>query len=313
VTKRAAGRTRLLLTCEHGGNRIPRGYAALFRGAGGALASHRGWDPGALQVARALAGRLRVPLLAVTWSRLLVESNRAPTNPRIWSRYTAGLSREEKQQILARYWWPHRSAVEASVRDAIAAGGRVLHVAVHSFTPRLGGEVRNADVGLLYGAKRPREARVCRSWQAELHRIDPGLRVRRNYPYRGEADGLPTWLRRRFPDRDYAGFELELNQALMDGRRRGLTRTLAASLEALLDAARARPGARGASGGRLTPLPRPRSFQQRARLAAAPPPARTPPPAPPARTAGPAARTRRAPRARRTGSPGTGCRPNRCG
>ena len=239
MTSGSAGRTHLLLTCEHGGNRIPRAYAAHFRGAAGALASHRGWDPGALLVARALASRLRVPLLAVTWSRLLVESNRAPTNPRIWSRYTKGLPREEKQSILERYWWPHRRQVETSVRAAVAAGARVLHVAVHSFTPKLGGEVRNADVGLLHGSKRPREARVCRSWQAELRRIDPALRVRRNYPYRGEADGLPTWLRRRFPDRQYSGVELELNQALMDGRRRDVTRALAASLEALLRDARA--------------------------------------------------------------------------
>jgi predicted N-formylglutamate amidohydrolase len=110
----------------------------------------------------------------------------------------------------------------------------VLHVAVHSFTPVLHGEVRNADVGLLYGSGRPREARTCRRWQAELRRLDPALRVRRNYPYRGEADGLPTWLRRRFPDARYAGVELELNQALMDGRRRAVTDALARSLAALL-------------------------------------------------------------------------------
>jgi predicted N-formylglutamate amidohydrolase len=234
VTIGSARGTRLLLTCEHGGNRIPGEYAALFRGGARALASHRGWDPGALLVARALARRLEVPLLAVTWSRLLVEPNRAATNPRMWSRYTAGLSREEKQRILEHYWWPHRRQVEASVRSAVAAGVRVLHVAVHSFTPTLDGEVRNADVGLLYASKRPREARACRRWQAELRRIDPALRVRRNYPYRGEADGLPTWLRRRFPDRHYAGVELELNQALMDDRRHAIARTLARSLEALL-------------------------------------------------------------------------------
>jgi predicted N-formylglutamate amidohydrolase len=234
VKLHASRGTRLLLTCEHGGNRIPRAHAALFRGAGRELASHRGWDPGALLVAKALARRLHVPLLAVTWSRLLVESNRAPTNPRIWSRYTAGLSREEKRHILERYWWPHRRQVEASVRRAVSGGGRVLHVAVHSFTPVLHGEVRNADVGLLYGSGRPREARTCRRWQAELRGVDPALRVRRNYPYRGEADGLPTWLRRRFPDARYAGVELELNQALMDGRRRAVTEAIARSLEALL-------------------------------------------------------------------------------
>ena len=51
--------TRLLLTCEHGGNRIPPEYRALFRGATAALASHRGWDPGALALARRLGLKIR--------------------------------------------------------------------------------------------------------------------------------------------------------------------------------------------------------------------------------------------------------------
>src|SRR5262249_47965032 len=78
---------QLVLTCEHAGNKIPPGYSRLFRGADDVLASHRGWDPGALTLARALAKRLRRPLHFVTWSRLLVESNRAPHNPRIWSAF----------------------------------------------------------------------------------------------------------------------------------------------------------------------------------------------------------------------------------
>ena len=39
---RAGSRAQLLLTCEHGGNTIPRAYAPLFRGASRVLASHRG-------------------------------------------------------------------------------------------------------------------------------------------------------------------------------------------------------------------------------------------------------------------------------
>jgi predicted N-formylglutamate amidohydrolase len=238
VGRRGSHGLTLVLTCEHAGHRIPREHAGLFRGAARVLASHRGWDPGALVLARGLARRLRTPLLAVRWSRLLVESNRTPTNRRIWSRYTAGLSPEEKQRVLERYWWPHRRQVEHAVRRA-AARGRVLHVAVHSFTPVLGGEVRNADVGLLYDSQRPSEVRACRRWQAALAEIDPSLRVRRNYPYRGAADGLATWLRRRFPDPLYAGFELELSQALLAGGRRARAlRDLGRSLEELLQPAR---------------------------------------------------------------------------
>lgn len=232
----APSTTRLLFTCEHAGHRVPPEYAALFRGAARVLASHRGWDPGALPVARALARRLRAPLLSVPWSRLLVDANRTPTNPRIWSPYTKGLERRERERILERYWWPHRRRVEETARSAAAAGAHVLHVAVHSFVPVLEGEVRPVDVGLLYDPGRPRERALCRRWQAELRRTQPALRVRRNQPYRGVADGLTTWLRRRLPARSYAGVELEMSQALLAaGRRAGLTRVLARSLEALLE------------------------------------------------------------------------------
>jgi predicted N-formylglutamate amidohydrolase len=213
VTRRAS--TDLLLTCEHGGNRIPRGYARLFAAAEQVLASHRGWDVGALTLARHLARALRRPLLAVTWSRLFVEANRAPTNRRIWSPYTAALAPDERARILARYWQPHRSAVEERVARALARGRRVLHIAVHSFTPELDGRVRNADVGLLYDSRRAREAALCRRWKAILGRLDPELRVRHNYPYRGSDDGLTTWLRKRHPEARYLGVELEFNQALV--------------------------------------------------------------------------------------------------
>jgi len=224
----------LLLSCEHAGNRIPPAYAPLFRGADALLATHRGWDPGAYVLARFLAKRLRRPLHAVTWSRLFVEANRAAHNPRIWSRFTRALPEAERAEILARYWWPHRSKVEAAVTEA-ARVARVVHVAVHSFTPELDGHVRNADVGLLYDSRRPREASLCRRWGEILARVAPDLRVRYNYPYRGNADGLGTWLRQRHPAARYLGIEIEINQALVGTRGwRALQERIAASLGELM-------------------------------------------------------------------------------
>jgi predicted N-formylglutamate amidohydrolase len=229
-----------VLTCEHAGNRIPPEYAACFRGAAAVLASHRGIDLGALALARKLARRFGVPLHFVAWSRLLVESNRSPSNPRIWSRYTRSLPADARRRVMERYYWPHRREVETALRDALDAGRRVVHVAVHSFTPVLGGETRNADVGLLYDPRRPRERELALAWQEALREIRPGLRVRRNYPYPGVADGLATWLRRRLPDPMYAGFELEVSQAVLAGpSRRDAERALAESLARLLAAGRA--------------------------------------------------------------------------
>ena len=211
-------RDQLVLTCEHGGNRIPSAYAHLFRGAEEVLASHRGWDPGALTLARLCARTARRPLHAVTWSRLFVEANRAPTNRRIWSSFTQSLPKDERQRILARWWQPHRQTVEDAVGADIADGRRVVHIAVHSFTPVLDGEVRNADIGFLYDSRRKHEAQLCARWASLLHRLDPGLRVRYNYPYSGAADGLTTWLRKRHPQTRYVGVELEINQALVGAK-----------------------------------------------------------------------------------------------
>src|SRR4030081_1301042 len=63
-----------IITCEHGGNRIPAPYRRLFRGRRVLLDSHRGYDPGALVMARALARAFRAPLVTSTISRLLVDS-----------------------------------------------------------------------------------------------------------------------------------------------------------------------------------------------------------------------------------------------
>jgi predicted N-formylglutamate amidohydrolase len=208
-----ARRDRLLLTCEHGGNRVPARHARLFRGAAAVLRTHRGWDIGALVLARRLARRLDAPLLYATVTRLLVDLNRSLRNPRrLFSEFVRGLGDSERESILDDYYRPHRARVEAAVARAVARGERVIHVAVHSFTPSLHGVRRNADVGLLYDPRRPGEIALARRWRAALGEVAPELRVRMNYPYRGTSDGIQTELRRRFAARDYVGVEIEVNQ-----------------------------------------------------------------------------------------------------
>jgi predicted N-formylglutamate amidohydrolase len=42
----------LVITCEHGGNRIPIRYTDLFKANPVLLNTHRGFDPGALSMAK---------------------------------------------------------------------------------------------------------------------------------------------------------------------------------------------------------------------------------------------------------------------
>lgn len=207
----------LVLTCEHGGKRIPASYRGLFEGHQALLDSHRGFDPGALAMARALAGVFDAPLVVSTISRLLVDLNRSIGHPRLHFEVIRKAPAEMRQEILRRYYEPYRTRAEAWVAQAIAAHGRVIHISSHSFTPELDGKVRNADVGLLYDPARPGEVALAERWKASLEACAPDLTVRRNYPYAGKGDGLTAWFRRRLPPDVYVGIELEVNQKLVFG------------------------------------------------------------------------------------------------
>src|SRR5574340_88017 len=207
-----AGTDHFLITCEHGGNGIPPCYQNFFRGHEHLLQTHRGYDAGALAMARALAGALAAPLFVSTTSRLLIDLNRSISHPRLYSEATRGAPAAVRREILERYYLPYRSKAEAAIAEAVARGGRVIHIASHSFTPELDGEVRNADIGLLYDPARTGEVELCERWQEALKAQAPSLKGRRNYPYTGKADGFTAYLRRRFPANIYVGIELEINQ-----------------------------------------------------------------------------------------------------
>jgi predicted N-formylglutamate amidohydrolase len=234
---RERGRDALLLTCEHGGQRVPASCAHLFRGARRLLESHRGWDPGALQLARQLARSLDAPLVAATLSRLVVDLNRSAGHPRLLSERTRLLTSAERYRLLARHYHPHRARVLDRLTRLQARGRRVVHVAVHSFTPVLDGVPRRADIGLLYDPRRREEAAFARRWSRALRAADPSLRVLANHPYRGDSDGLTTSLRKLHPETLYLGLELEVNQALLAAgprRWREVRALLTATLRAAL-------------------------------------------------------------------------------
>lgn len=216
--------TQFVITCEHGGNRIPRQYRPFFRGFEHLLRSHRGYDRGALRMAKELAQALNASLFVSTTSRLLIDLNRSIGHPRLFSEATKGAPKSIRHEILARYYLPYRNQVERAIAEAVRQGRRVIHIAAHSFTPVLDGQVRHADIGLLYDPARAGERTLCCRWQASLKTRTPELIIRRNYPYAGKADGLTAYLRRQFLAEAYVGIELEINQKhVVSGGRRWQT------------------------------------------------------------------------------------------
>ncbi len=180
-----AGKSAFFLTCDHGGNTIPRALGTLGLSQS-ELERHIAWDIGAAGVARRLSAALDAFLIVQTYSRLVIDCNRAPNVP------TSIVSVSETTAIPGN---EHISAAEAGARrraifapyhgriaaelDARANAGRsTILVAVHSFTPVYKGMPRSWHAGVLFN-RDPRLGRIV----LRLLRDEPGLIVGENEPY----------------------------------------------------------------------------------------------------------------------------------
>jgi predicted N-formylglutamate amidohydrolase len=213
----------LILSCEHGGNKVPVQFWTHFSPR--FLETHRGYDPGALALARDFAAATGAPLFYSSITRLLVDLNRPLGHPQL---FVTELPEKSRAALLRRYYVPYWSAVEKAARR----GRRVLHLSCHSFTPKLAGVRRTTDIGLLFDPARGAEAAFCRRWGREILKRHPRLRVRYNDPYRGTFPSLVDSLRKKLGAR-YIGIQIEINQKYPRGdarRWRQLRKVLVTSL-----------------------------------------------------------------------------------
>lgn len=231
----------LIISCEHASRRVPDEYAAAFDSVSAkkALETHRAYDPGALPLARGikkdveLLTREATPLAAGSMTRLLIDLNRSPQHRSVLSEFSREMSRDLQSRLKAY----HRDYHDALRSLVLRTKGQIIHLAVHTFVPVWDGEERTTDVGILFDPARPPEMAFAKTCQDYLQQAT-GLRVHRNAPYRGVADGLPTLLRREFSQRKYIGIELEVNQRLVfaGGRQRALKNVRAAMVQVLVSA-----------------------------------------------------------------------------
>lgn len=199
----------LIITCEHAGNQVPDCYKDLFSNFKDVLESHRGYDPGALEIARFLAAECSAPLFVCEITRLLIEPNRSINSHELYSTYSQKLFETDHDTILRQYYFPHRNGVEEVISKASKP---VLHLSIHTFTPVLDGKARTVDLGILFDPDRKSETKFCKELLDRLEQNLPYLNIKFNEPYEGTDDGFTTYLRTKFNDSDYLGIEIEVNQ-----------------------------------------------------------------------------------------------------
>tara|TARA_R110002049_G_scaffold114889_3_gene266359 strand:+ start:5907 stop:6596 length:690 start_codon:yes stop_codon:yes gene_type:complete len=225
---------KLVLTCEHGGNSIPKDYKTYFTGYEAILNSHRGYDLGTLNLFESLKP-LADSSFSSDVSRLLIELNRSLHHPNLFSEFTKSISKSDKESLINSHYLVYRNAVENTISNWISKNETVLHLSIHSFTPILNNEKRHCDIGLLYDSKKINEKIFCTSFKKEIRAIDPTLEVRYNYPYLGRADGFTTYLRKQFKQ-NYLGIEIEVNQKYSENNKMDnqIKNVLSKSIKSLL-------------------------------------------------------------------------------
>lgn len=201
-----------IVTCEHAGNEIPASYKSLFLSAASILNSHRGWDPGAKELAYRIAGKMGVKPHIFPFSRLLIEPNRSLSHPKLFSEYSVKLPFSEKKELIKQYYLPYRMYITDYVQENINKENSVLHLSVHTFTPVLLNKGRNFDIGLLYDPRRKNEREVSVRLKKLIRNQLPEFKVLMNQPYKGSSDGLATALRNEIDAENYIGIEIEVNQ-----------------------------------------------------------------------------------------------------
>ena len=205
LVERADGRSRLVLVADHAGRRLPRRLGDLGLAAAD-LERHIAHDIGILPVAQALARAFEAPLIAQTYSRLVIDCNRplhvAQSIPET-SELTAipgnrNLSPAAREARIEALFRPYHGTIEALLDARAAAGLATVLVAMHSFTPVFKGAARPWLIGLLYN----RDARLARPL-IELLNQDSAPYIGDRLPYvvhdetdytlpvHGERRGLP--------------------------------------------------------------------------------------------------------------------------
>ncbi len=220
-----------VVTCEHATMHVPAAFGHL-RIPAELLESHRGWDPGALDVAFRWSRELNAPLFRGLITRLLVDLNRSAGHPH-WTAPELPVVDDELQSRLMWYYRDlYREPCRQMIDSAVGRGMTVIHLSIHSFTPVLDGVKRDVEAGILFDPAREPERILCESWISECLRIRQDVRLMANRPYLGIDDGMTTWLRTIFPPEVYLGIEVEISQKyvgrgledvsswLLDGLRR---------------------------------------------------------------------------------------------
>ncbi len=186
----AGGQSQFLITGDHAGNAIPHRLGTLGLTEAD-RARHIAWDIGVHDLGKALAHALDAPFIFQHYSRLVIDCNRDPAHPDAALKVSDGsvisgnaaLTADRLGARVAAIHAPYHARIAAELARRAAETRPTIFIALHSFTPTLGGTSRPWEVGILHDGG---DTRFAKALVADLMaRAD--ITVGDNEPYRMDA------------------------------------------------------------------------------------------------------------------------------
>jgi predicted N-formylglutamate amidohydrolase len=184
-----AGSASVLFTSDHNGVAVPASMSGLGVPAR-EMRRHAAYDIGIEAVAEVLADRFDAPLVVSNYSRLVIDCNRHPgaagsIPPASDGTVVPANARVSDADQAARrdeIFHPYHNAVGArlrAMRERDGGTGPII-VALHSFTPVIGGAFRPWDIGILWKDDQRLARPIIEALEA-----DASMLVGDNKPYSG--------------------------------------------------------------------------------------------------------------------------------
>ena len=204
-----------VIVCDHAGRATPKALGRLGL-PDAAFDQHIAWDIGAAGVSLLLGKALGSPVIRQSYSRLVIDCNRAPGRADTIVQITDGvsvpgnlvLSRDQTQARIDEVHTPYHARIAAEFDRRSSRGLRSVLLSIHSFTPRMNGQDRPWRFGVLHDYDSP----LSEAMLATL-RDEAGLVVGDNEPYAMDGIDYTAPLHARGRGLDY--LELEIRQDLI--------------------------------------------------------------------------------------------------
>ncbi|MDO9367331.1 MAG: N-formylglutamate amidohydrolase [Sphingopyxis sp.] len=186
----ADGQSPFLIIGDHAGNAIPHRLGTLGLTEAD-RERHIAWDIGVHDLGMALALALDATFIFQHYSRLVIDCNRDPAHPDAAPTVSDGsvipgnaaLTADRLGARAAAIHAPYHGRIAAELARRAATVRPTIFLALHSFTPTLGGTSRPWEVGILHHEG---DTHFAKALLADLN-ARPDITVGDNEPYRMDA------------------------------------------------------------------------------------------------------------------------------